>query len=145
MAGRMTAPLARTRARRPRLATLADVMAPPREDKVQAAIIAYVEAAYPQVDIFHIPNGANLSKAERGKMKRQGRRRGILDLYLVWDGGDGWLEVKRPGFSPSDVSTEQRRFIERQRTNRRNVGIVASIDDVADYLIRWRAPKGPAL
>lgn len=141
----MTAPVARSRARRPRLATLADVLAPPREDKVQAAIIAYVEAAYPQVDIFHIPNGANLSKAERGKMKRQGRRRGILDLYLVWDGGDGWLEVKRPGYVPSDVSAEQRRFIERQRTNRRNVGVVVSIDDVADYLIRWRAPKGPAL
>lgn len=136
-------------ARCKRPATLADVTKPkraPRRDRegpVQEAIVAMIVAEF-VVDVYSTLNGAKLSHKVRAKMKREGLTRGIVDLHLDWDTDDGWLEVKLPGYTPSDVTAEQRRFIDRKRAKGRNAAIVSTVEAARSTLILWGVPRKAA-
>lgn len=64
----------------------------------------------------------------------QGLGKGAADLIAIIDGRFLAIEMKRPGYSASDVSMEQRRFLAEVRKHGGVSGVVSSIDE-ADALL----------
>ena len=77
------------------------------EARIQAAIVAWVRLAAPELLIFHVPNGGFRTKAEAARLKWTGTVAGIPDLAIVTPGGRvHFLEVKSPTgrLSPDQIS-----------------------------------------
>ena len=108
----------------------------PTEREVQRAIVQLVRVKYPHVEIGHIPNGTRTSINTARKMVGDGVLKGAPDLFLVWNGGVGFFEVKRPG---GRVSHEQRALIGRWRDFGVNVAVVTSVDSADACLQLWGA------
>ena len=74
----------------------------PSEEEEQAAVMEWamlMERQYPELALlFHIPNGADRHPAVAAKLKRQGVKAGVPDLFLPVARG-GWhglfVEMKR--------------------------------------------------
>jgi hypothetical protein len=111
------------------------------EGPVQSDIIFAIESCVRPVDVRAVPNATGkLGKAQQGKLKREGRKAGTLDLIVAWPGGAGFIEVKPPGYSPSDVSPEQAELISRWRFWGLNVGIATCGVTALKLLASWGAP-----
>jgi len=75
---------------------------------------------YPEVDLlFAIPNGVKRSKRYMAKLKRQGLKPGVLDMFLPvprWGFNGLFIELKRPA-GPNNakgrLSTAQKEWIEK--------------------------------
>lgn len=86
----------------------------PSERQVQRSILEMMGVAFPRVLVIHVPNGAYLgsNEAERkrtmGMLLGDGLKPGFPDLSVYWNNGHALIEVKRPGYSPSEVSQKQR-------------------------------------
>lgn len=86
----------------------------PTERQVQRAILQMMGYAFRSTFVFHVPNGTHLAgtpderKRQMGILLGDGLKPGMCDLVAVWNYGVGFMEVKRPGYSPSDVSPKQR-------------------------------------
>ena len=85
------------------------------EEQEQADLVDKIDRnlhIYPLLTwIFHIPNGGWRGKIAGLRMKRQGVRRGVPDLFLPIPRGGYfglWIEMKRTNASPSDTSDAQR-------------------------------------
>ena len=93
----------------------------PLESLEQAALFAYAGMQARNDPrwglLFAIPNGtAASSMAEAMKAKREGRKKGVPDIFLAtacrgWNGM--FLEMKRQGGVPSDCSPEQKEWLAR--------------------------------
>jgi len=91
------------------------------ESAEQAALFAYAGMQARKDSrwglLFAIPNGtAASSMAEAAKAKREGRKKGVPDVFLPvasrgWNGC--FVEMKRRGGVPSDLSIEQRGWLAR--------------------------------
>jgi hypothetical protein len=87
---------------------------PPTERQVQRSILQMMGTAFPSVLVHHSPNGGHLAgdKIARfmqvGALKGDGMKIGWPDLTCVWNHGIAFMEVKRPGYTPSQVSSQQR-------------------------------------
>ena len=85
----------------------------PTERQVQRSILQMMGTAFPRVYVAHVPNGAHLAgdKLERvmqmGALKGDGLKNGFPDLVCYWNHGHALMEVKRPGYRPSDVKPAQ--------------------------------------
>jgi len=92
----------------------------------QCAVVRWFKLQYPDFKgcLFAIPNGSHLAgtpiqrarKVQR--MKAEGFTPGVSDLFLMLPRGSYaglWIEMKKKKYSPSDVSVEQRAFIERAK------------------------------
>lgn len=106
---------------------------PPLEAKIQIAIkqrlILYGVVA------AHVPNAGKRSKAAGRRLKAEGMITGFPDLVCVGDGGRTmFLEVKRPRYSPSDVSDAQRDMHDLLRRKGHHVAIVTSQDEAVEAL-----------
>ncbi len=68
--------------------------------------------------LHHVPNGGLRSKATAGKLKGQGVKAGVADLFLPF-GRDGWhglyIEMKRPD-GKGKQSKDQKEFEEHCHT-----------------------------
>lgn len=104
------------------------------EDKLQLAVLEYVEAVLPYALIFHVPNGGRRSLTEGRKFKMLGVRAGTPDLVLVHDGRTFFLELKS---EKGRVSPEQHRFGEDARIAGAGWAVVRSIDDVRNAFKAW--------
>lgn len=88
-------------------------LAAPTERCVQRAILRMLGIAFPKLLAWHIPNGAYLGdnpaarKRTMGVLLGDGLKPGAPDLACYWEHGHQLIEVKRPGYSPSNVSHEQ--------------------------------------
>lgn len=86
----------------------------PSERQVQRAILQMLGIAFPRVLVWHVPNGAYLGdneaarKRTMGMLLGDGLKPGAPDLAVYWNHGHALIEVKRPGYSPSEVSPKQR-------------------------------------
>src|SRR3990167_7687123 len=88
---------------------------PPTEDQESASFVAELEL-YPMLRFSHIANENKASDpkqaAIRGTMrKRMGVRAGVPDYIIVYQGRLLFIEMKRRGSVPSDVSPEQRNWL----------------------------------
>lgn len=85
----------------------------PTERQVQRSILAMMGHCFPQVLVWHVPNGAFLGNDERARRRTMGGllgdglKPGAPDLATYWNHGHALIEVKRPGYSPSQVSLQQ--------------------------------------
>ena len=65
----------------------------PSESEEQIGFLQWFEAAFPGVRIFHIPNGGHRAMTVAKKLKAEGVRPGVPDLYIpAWK---IWIEMKR--------------------------------------------------
>lgn len=65
----------------------------PSEDREQMLFVQWFKRTYPEVRIFHIPNGGRRSASEAAKFKAMGVVPGVPDLYVpAWA---LWIEMKR--------------------------------------------------
>lgn len=92
----------------------------PTEEEEQAAVIEWavlMAKQYPELDLlFHVPNGADRHPAVAAKLKRQGVKRGVPDLFLpvARQGFYGlWIEMKRQ--KGGRVSDEQKAWMDALR------------------------------
>jgi hypothetical protein len=87
------------------------------EHAEQAALMRWVELQarrYPALEmLFAIPNGGRRDAVTGARLKAEGVKAGVPDLFLPWPAG-GWhglfIELKAPGGRPTPA---QRRWIER--------------------------------
>ena len=86
----------------------------PSEHLEQVQLVAMVEAAYPReaAMLFAIPNGGDRNILVAAKLKKEGVRRGVPDMFLALPRG-GWhglfIEMKRR--RGGTVSAEQKAYI----------------------------------
>jgi hypothetical protein len=110
-------------------------VAPPQEAAVQRAIIDALR--WRGIYAAHVPNAGKRSRAAGKRLKGEGMKAGFPDLVVYGPRGKHMLlEVKRPGWSPSDVSDNQRDVHAILRDLGHVVEVVASIDDALAVLTR---------
>lgn len=86
---------------------------PPTERQVQRSILQMMGTAFPRVLVHHSPNGGHLAGNDEARFKQAGALRGdgmkagFPDLIAIWNRGVAFMEVKRPGYTPSQVSPQQ--------------------------------------
>lgn len=90
-----------------------------REATEQRALISWASLAVKmQPDLrwlYHVPNGGKRGKAEAGMLKAEGVKKGIPDLHLpvrrgIYTGLR--IELKSTGSVPSDMTPEQKEWLE---------------------------------
>lgn len=83
---------------------------PTAEELIHRGIIDALELKVkPGIIYYHVPNGADMTPLQRGRMKRLGMLSGVPDLVFHLPGGrTGFLEIKRP--DGGVLSLEQRAF-----------------------------------
>jgi len=65
----------------------------PSEHEEQVGFLQWFEAQFPGVAIFAIPNGARVGMGHAVKLKKEGLRKGVPDLFIPqWL---TWVEMKR--------------------------------------------------
>jgi len=118
----------------------------PSERLVQRAILRMMGRCFPRVLLWHVPNGAYLGDDEKARRRTMGAllgdglKPGAPDLACYWDHGHALMEVKRPGYSPSEVSLQQL-FMHRQLAEMGfPVGIVTSPAEAFAFLRARGAP-----
>lgn len=103
------------------------------EAAIQRAILDWCR--WHRIYAAHIPNAGPRSIIAGRRLKGEGMRKGFPDLALYGPGGrHALLEVKRPGFRPSDVSEAQREVHERLRELGATVAIVTGPEDAEQVL-----------
>lgn len=123
-------------------------MKPPRpsERQVQRAILQMMDVAFRSVFVHHSPNGAELEgdKLARikqiGALKGDGMKVGFPDLICVWNRDVAFMEVKRPGYRPSDVSPQQRLIHADLAEKGHAPAIVTSPEEAFEFLRERGAP-----
>jgi len=119
---------------------------PPTERQVQRSILQMLGIAFPDVLVWHVPNGAYLGENEvdrrrtMGMLLGDGLKPGAPDLALYWNHGHALIEVKRPGYSPSEVSPKQREIHDRLAEMGFTVEIVTSPEEAFAILKERGAP-----
>jgi hypothetical protein len=105
------------------------------EGPVQQAVIAKIKSVAPWCYVAHVPNGGKRSIAQQRRVKQDGIKAGVPDLYLLLSTGvTAWIEVKAPGkkLQPAQVAF-------RDMCLQRQVpwALVDDADDIPDLLISW--------
>lgn len=104
------------------------------EDRVQIAILDFIETVLPHSLIWHVPNQGLRSVTTGRKYKLMGMRAGVPDLVLVHDGRCYFFEVKS---EKGRLSPEQHRFGEDARIAGAGWAVVRSVEDVRNALKAW--------
>lgn len=117
----------------------------PTERQVQRAILDMCGRCFPDILIFHIPNGAHLAGntiarfKQMGALKGDGFKPGVPDLLCLWSPCDGcFIEVKRP--KTGRVSVEQAAIQARLVDLCWPVTNVTSVDEAYTFLRQCGAP-----
>lgn len=113
------------------------------EDDHQQAVIEWANAQPHNLGdyLIAIPNGGNRSAREGARLKKQGVKAGVSDLFLAFptlEHSGLWVEMKAPGRPPSSVSKVQREWITRMN----DIGYLAvvcfgmdeAIQAIKDYM-----------
>ena len=117
------------------------------EERVQAAIVAYLELAMPPgCGVFWSAtmNGVPVSPAIRGRLKASGVRPGVPDLVFVvlWDVGDlkagdtYWIEVK----SATGQPTPEQKVVMAALWSRGRGAYARSVDQACAAMSAWGFP-----
>lgn len=113
----------------------------PLEQDVQQGMVQAILRTFDPIDVRAVPNGGKRGRGGQAQIRKEGVKPGTPDLIAAWPGGVGFIEVKRPGWTPCEVSDEQDKLHVQWRSWGHNVGIAASKDDALALLIEWGAPR----
>lgn len=119
--------VAAVRARKARIKARKANPPPARESAIQRAIMDLCR--WRGIFAAHIPNAGKRSRLAGKRMKGEGMRPGFPDIACYKAHAHLLIEVKRPRYSPSDVSEAQRAVHARLREEGFTVHIVTSVDD----------------
>lgn len=107
-----------------------------RESKIQQAIVKYAKLL--KLDVFSIPNGADVPASNRMRLKSEGLLPGVPDLFFPIASNEYnglFMEVKAEG---GRLSKEQKTVIKRLKENGYSCVVVYSLDDaikeIKEYL-----------
>ena len=114
----------------------------PTEEEEQAAVMewtALMAKQHPELRLlFHIPNGSDRHPAVAAKLKRQGVKPGVPDLFLpVARGGFHglWIEMKRR--KGGRVSDEQKQWIADLEGEMYRCCVAHGAEEACDMLYRY--------
>lgn len=116
----------------------------PSEHLEQVQLVAMVEAAYPReaAMLFAIPNGGDRNVLVAVKLKKEGVRRGVPDMFLALARG-GWhglfIEMKRR--RGGVVSPEQAAYIEALRAQGYRAEVCKGCDEALEVLRDYLSAK----
>lgn len=116
----------------------------PSEHLEQVQLVAMVEAAYPReaAMLFAIPNGGDRNVLVAVKLKKEGVRRGVPDMFLALPRG-GWhglfIEMKRR--RGGVVSPEQAAYIEALRAQGYRAEVCKGCDEALEVLRDYLSAK----
>lgn len=110
----------------------------PVESIHQINLINWIEENHPELFLFATVNERNSSKANMVKLKRQGLKTGVPDLYISKHGNQLFIEMKRHNGVFSDLRQSQRDIITEMKDKGEAVvvcfGFLASKLAVIDFL-----------
>jgi len=118
----------------------------PTERQVQRSILDMMGKLFPAVLVHHSPNGGHLAGDRQarfkqvGALKGDGMKVGWPDLTCVWNRGVAFMEVKRPGWTPSRVSEQQLSIHDKLADCGFKPAIVASVEEAEAFLLDRGAP-----
>lgn len=106
----------------------------PSESEEQIGFLQWFEATFRGVRIFHIPNGGHRAISVAKKMKIEGVKPGVPDLYVPhWH---LWIEMKRA--SGGRLSPEQREWIDYLESIGDSVIVGKGATDASRKVLQWR-------
>ena len=114
----------------------------PSEEEEQAAVMEWttlMSKQYPELRLlFHIPNGSDRHPAVAAKLKRQGVKPGVPDLFLpVARGGFHglWIEMKRR--KGGRVSEDQAEWLKALEGQMYRAVVCHGAEEACDMLYRY--------
>src|SRR4051812_41829474 len=85
------------------------------EDRLQIAVMTYAKLAYPNILIFHCPNGGSRNGAEGAKLKKMGVLKGVSDVIVMHPKGIHTGLVMELKVKPNKPTEDQYEFMRRAR------------------------------
>jgi hypothetical protein len=104
-----------------------------------------VRQLYPDVQwLFHIPNGGSRNKAEAGKLRAMGTKRGIPDICLPIQRSEYsglWIELKKPAShgnaKEGNITPEQRSWIDHLKNQGYGVAVCVGWEAARDCIVSY--------
>lgn len=98
---------------------------------------------YPELALmYHIPNGGSRNKVEAARLKGQGVKAGIPDIFLpVARGGYHGLYIEMKRQKGGVVSVDQKRMINALRLQGYCVQVCTGFQNAADYIEKYLSDK----
>ena len=109
------------------------------ENEVHMLAWQWVCEAYPDLLIFHVPNGGNRNLAEALKFKRMGVLPGVAD-FLMFAEADIAIELKDKG---GDQSKAQKKFQKKWEALGKTYTIARSLEEFKEIINRHMPPPMP--
>lgn len=107
-----------------------------REFALHTAAVELLQVAYPQLMIWHTPNGELRDEGTGRKLAAMGVRPGVLDIAILVPphGRMAFIEIKAPGEKPSD---DQRLFIDDAIQRGAVCAVADNLEGVIAALTAW--------
>jgi len=107
------------------------------EDALQEQVFTYLRLQYgsrSHIQFFAVPNGGKRNVWEAARLKKQGVRAGVPDIFIFWDGGYGVIELKIGG---GYLSKMQVIFREEWVSRGDKYAVCRTLESVIDTLKQW--------
>jgi hypothetical protein len=107
----------------------------PSETQIQQQFIQYLDlCAHRDLVYYAIPNGGGRSKVEGARLKKEGVRAGVPDVYFLFKGVSHYIEIKK---KKGRLSPEQKVMIERLRAAGGVVEVAYGLDACINQTKLW--------
>lgn len=103
----------------------------------QAAFLALLRHAAPDVLAWAVPNGSNRGLKDRAKAKKEGLRSGVPDLTICWNRGVAFMEFKAGRGPLSDNQVELLNYLTEAG---HHCAVVRTPEFAMHLLAEWGAP-----
>lgn len=103
---------------------------PPTEHQEQVVLCEWLDWLH--IPFFSVPNGARVRPSQARRLKAEGMRPGVPDLWLPTFRIA--IEMKRVGSSPSATTEEQREWIRKLSLAGWDVRVCYGADEAIDWL-----------
>lgn len=110
-----------------------------QEHHLQVACVRWFDYCYPQyrLNLFAIPNGGQRNKVVAGKLKAEGVRSGVADLFLALPAGDChglYIEMK---VKPNKQTENQKIFANIVRRAKYQYRVIYDFDEFQAIVEAW--------
>lgn len=114
---------------------MTDLKKYPSESEEQIGFLRWWEDMFPHVRILHVPNGGHRAMSVAKKMKAEGVRPGVPDLFVPkWS---LWIEMKRQ--KGGRLSADQRDWIKYLNVIGHTVIVGKGATDASRQVLEWRS------
>jgi hypothetical protein len=107
------------------------------EDARQAEFLRLLPYVAPSLLVWAVPNAGRRTRWEAAKRKREGMRKGALDLTITWNHGSAYAEFKDGRDMPTE---DQRDVLNRLYRQGHRCGVFRTAECLFAHLHEWGAP-----